>query len=334
MPQNPTEAPASIKMMLLYELLIFSGRPYTLSELRDKTGYSRQTIIRLVEQLDRHSRLGAVKTWKEGRERLYQMALASRPRPDMTEDEIRIMAACRDIAAGILPGEYGELAKAALAKAATALLPDLGRREEVLASIIQTRTMGSIDYGPHAESIDSLRRAIREKRVCIIDYHKLKSPEAASYEVAVTGLQRHSDSLYAVGWKVAPKGTPVPVREITLAVHRIKGIRPTRRIHGLALPDDRRDALYGFPQNDPVKVRVHFTRGVDQYIRERFWSEGQHMEELPDGSIILTFYSQSDNELFAKIMSFGVEATVIEPPSLQERICRECAALLERYSSG
>ena len=334
MPQNPTEAPASIKMMLLYELLMFSGRPYTLSELKDKTGYSRQTIIRLMEQLNHYSRLGSIKTWKEGRDRYFQMVLATRPRPDMTDEEIRIMAACRDIAAGILPGEYGELARATLAKAAAALLPNLDHREEALTPIIQTRTMGSIDYSPFVDTIDTLRQLIREKRVCIVEYHKLKSPGPASYEIAVTGLQRHTDSLYAVGWKVAPKGAPEPIREITLAVHRIRDILPTRRTHTLTLPDDRKDTFYGFPQNPPTRVRVHFTHGVDQYIRERFWSEGQQIEDLADGSIILTFYSQSDNEVFAKIMSFGVEVTVLEPVSLKNRIHQEAAILQERHGDS
>ena len=334
MPKNPTEAPASIKMMLLYELLMFSGRPYTLSELKDKTGYSRQTIIRLLEQLDQYSRLGSIKTWKQGRDRCYQMALSSRPRTDLSDEEIRIMAACHDIASGILPAAYGDLAKASLAKAATALLPDLEIREEALAPIIHTRSMGSIDYSPFVHVIDDIRRSIHEKKVCIVEYHKLKSPESALYEVAITGLQRYSDSLYAIGWKVAPKGTPEALREITLAVHRIKSILPTRRTHSVSLSVDRKDASYGFPQNALTQIRVHFTRGVDQYIKERFWSEDQQIEDLPDGSIILTFSSQSDNEVFAKIMSFGVEATVLEPVSLKKRIYKEAAVLLARHEES
>ncbi|MDL2279519.1 WYL domain-containing protein [Desulfovibrio sp. OttesenSCG-928-G11] len=330
MPTNPTEIPSSIKLLSLYELLAFSGRAYSLSQLREKTGYSRQTILRLVEQLDRYSSLGKIESWKEGRERYFRLSLSKRPAVSMADEDIRVLALCRDIAAGILPSGHEKVADSSLAKTASAFLADMQQREEALAQIIQTRSMGCVDYSAFQGIIDSLRQCIRDKNVCLLEYHKLKASEKKFYEVGFVGLQRYADSLYAIGWLVKEKGSPEAVRQATFAVQRIISVSPTRRKHSLTLPDADSFQLFGFPRNEAEKIRVHFTRGVDQYIRERYWSKEQHIEELDDGSIILTFYSQSQEEVFAKIMSFGIEATVLEPESLKERIRVEAQILSKR----
>ncbi len=70
--------------MVLYELLVFSGRTFTLGELAEKAGHSRQTIARRLEQLHRYNRLGSVKTREKVRERFYQMALSGRPKLDIS----------------------------------------------------------------------------------------------------------------------------------------------------------------------------------------------------------------------------------------------------------
>lgn len=330
MPANPTETPSAIKLLLLYELLAFSGRAYSLSQLTEKSGYSRQTILRLVEQLDRYSSLGKIESWKKGRERYFRLSLVKRPPACMNDEDIRILALCRDIAAGILPDGYEKIADSALAKAASAFLADMRQREEALAHIVQTRAVGSVDYYNSLDIIDSLRQCIREKSVCILEYHKLKSAEKKVYEVGFTGLQRYADSLYAVGWLVKDKGSPEPIRKAIFAVQRICSLTLTRRKHALRLSDGDSLQFFGFPRNEPEKIRVHFTKDVSQYIRERFWSKNQHIEDLEDGSIILSFFSQSREEVFSKIMSFGIEATVLEPEALKERIRKEASILSSR----
>ena len=327
------------RLFRLFEIFVrYPGKEFTHSQLAELTGYPRSTMTRLLQVIKIHCTLGTLAERKEGRNKYYRMDFINQPRLPLNDNEALALSLNRDIAAGFLPDEYKKTSEAAVSKAITTLLLDLSRREEVIIPVVQTRYMGNVDYSaiPGIKEItDTVHRSIGEKRVCELRYHHLKTPGPIWHEIAPLKLQIHHDSIYLIGWEVNDRGTPKPTKDSIshFALHRIKEIISTRRTHGLGLPKEDTFQYYGFPMHEPVKIRVHFTRGVDQYIKERLWSRDQHIEDQADGSVILTFYTQSMRESFSKIMSFGIEATVLEPESLRERFRDEAAKLLERYQS-
>lgn len=326
------------RLFRLFEVFVRSpGTEFTHSQLVERTGYPRSTMTRLLQALKLHCSLGELVERKEGRNKYYKMLFLNQPKMALSADEAKALSLSRDISSGILPGAYRELTDSAVAKSVATLLLNIQQQPEITFPVSQTRYLGNVDYSavPNIKSItDAILLCIKDKSVCEMSYHHLKQdePQDLNHEIAPICLQVHHDSIYLMGWEVSPKGTPKAIGRSPryFALHRIKDILPTRRKHNLTLPQDDTFQYYGFPMHEPAKIRVHFTKGVDQFIKERLWSKDQLIENLPDGSCILTFFTQSMRETFAKIMSFGIEATVLEPESLRERIRAEAKILSTR----
>ena len=327
------------RLFRLFEIFFrYPGTEFTHSQLVELTGYPRPTMTRLLQALKLHCSLGELVERKEGRNKYYKMLFLNQPRMPMNSEEAISLSLSRDIAAGILPGNYKDISESAVSKSVATLLLNIQQQPDITLPVVQTRYMGNVDYSSIPEIktvIDAILQCIKDKKVCYLRYHHLKKEEPAepNHEIAPLIFQVHHDSIYLVAWEVSPKGTPRPIEDTPrhFALHRIKEIRSTRRTHKLALPPGDTFQYYGFPMHEPVTVRVHFTKGVDQFIKERLWSKDQHIETLSDGSCILTFSTQSIRETFSKLMSFGIEATVLEPETLRERVRYESLKLAEKY---
>ena len=327
------------RLFRLFEIFFrYPGIEFSHSQLAELTGYPRSTMTRLLQALKFHCSLGELVERKEGRNKYYKMLFLNQPRMPLNTDEAVSLSLSRDIASGILPDHFRDIAESAVSKSVATLLLNIQQQPEITLPVVQTRYMGNVDYSsiPGIKTTtDTILQCVKSKTVCLLRYHHLKKeePTEPNHEIAPLGLQVHHDSIYLVAWEVAPKGTPRSIEPSPrhFALHRIKEISSTRRTHKLPQPPGDTFQYYGFPMHDPVTIRVHFTRGVDQFIKERLWSADQHIETLPDGSCILTFSTQSMREAFSKIMSFGIEATVLEPESLRERILQESLAVAERH---
>ena len=60
------------KLLKLYSLLLFTGKEYSLTELKDKLMCSKQTIGRLVDKLEK-SYYGSIVVKKKGKENFYSL---------------------------------------------------------------------------------------------------------------------------------------------------------------------------------------------------------------------------------------------------------------------
>ncbi|MEG6501464.1 MULTISPECIES: hypothetical protein [unclassified Desulfovibrio] len=58
-------ATASRKALALFGLLLFGRRAYSLKQLAESLGCSRQTVLRLMEEVV-HTNICRIKSWKEG----------------------------------------------------------------------------------------------------------------------------------------------------------------------------------------------------------------------------------------------------------------------------
>ena len=333
------------KLFKLYGLFAQSpGKEFTHSDLLRMTGFPRATLTRLLEKLENHREIGQLHVRKnekgkgDGRKRYFSMVFHRQPKFPLEIKEAFFLSLSRDIAAGILPDDYRDISESAVSKSVATLLLNIQEHPDITLPVAQTRYMGNVDYSaiPGIKSTtDTILQSIKDKNVCELRYHHLKKEEPVepNHEVAPLILQVHHDSIYLLAWEVSPKGTPNTVEPSPrhFALHRIKEICSTRRTHKLSLPATDTFQYYGFPMHEPVKIRVQFTKGVDQFIKERLWSKDQEIENQLDGSCILTFYTQRMDEAFSKIMSFGIEATVLEPESLRKRIKAESTTLIERY---
>ncbi len=67
------------------------------------------------------------------------------------------------------------------------------------AAIFHQTTVGASDYSEKADLIDTLMRAIEERRVTFITYQSLQATEPVTYDIHPFGLTYHRGSLYLVG---------------------------------------------------------------------------------------------------------------------------------------
>lgn len=74
---------------------------------------------------------------------------------------------------------------------------------------------------------------------------------------------------------------------------------------------------------------VRFTEAVADYIREKKWHPSQLLKELPDGGVELRMSLSSLVEVQRWILSWGGDATVLEPATLRKQL-REVGERLTR----
>ena len=80
-----------------------------------------------------------------------------------------------------------------------------------------------------------------------------------------------------------------------------------------------------------VTVRARFSPMQARWIRERRYHQSQEIEEIPDGSLVVTFHIAGTAEILRWLLSFGAEVEVLEPESLREQILKESKRIAAQY---
>ncbi|MCK5861136.1 MAG: transcriptional regulator, partial [Candidatus Hydrogenedentes bacterium] len=162
-------ATAGQKVIGLYALLLFSGRSYSLPQLAGLFHCSKQTILRMMEQIEMNHRL-EIESWFEGGRKWYRARpLRQRPNVTLSVEDIQQLLLCRDMVWRLFPESLQEQLGETIAKTAV-LLPDYDERGDALESIAHFHPKGVVDYSHSQPILDALFRAIRERHICKIVY--------------------------------------------------------------------------------------------------------------------------------------------------------------------
>lgn len=321
------------KLLRLFSLLLFSHERYSLTALTEILECSKQTVLRLIDQLEA-SGWGKVRRDEDGRRALFWIERpSSLPKISLNAEGVQELMLCRAFLEHMLPRALDSGADTAL-RQASAYIP-----EADIAHVAATNAVGGsvskgrIDYSAFREFLDPLLRAIAGKTVCEITYKSPHATEPRVFDFAPMRLLAHGESLYVTGWKVKPKGTPLPEYEnsTTLLAHRIRHVRPTRRTwSGLPEPEDT--GAFGIMRGEPFSVSIRITTPeAVAYVAERIWSDNQKLDFQKDGSLLLTMTAQSAPEVASWVLSLGSAAEVLTPQWLRDEIAGEIALLHTRY---
>lgn len=321
----------SERLLALYSMLLFSGRTVSLTELARELDCSKQTVRRLVDQLEASS-FGKLLRGMRGREVTYHLERpATLPKVSLDPEGLQQLALCRAFLCHLLPKSMQKTMDAALLQA-SALLPEgetLGDAE----CMGQAAARGPIDYSPFQQSLRTLMDAIRQGRVCEIGY-RATSGERKRHFFAPQKLLAYHESLYAHGWMVAEEGRAEPLFEspTNLAVHRMTGVRMTRRrLEGCLEKGDDRQDCFGLMVGRPFTVRVRFDASAAVYVSERTWSRDQKLTRHRDGGVTLTMTARSEAEVVSWVLSFADAATLLSPRRLRGRIAETARRLCAVY---
>jgi predicted DNA-binding transcriptional regulator YafY len=324
----------AMKVLRLYILLLFSGRKYSLAELARKFDCSKQTILRMMEQINL-SKFEQVDSWEEeGRRYFRAKTPPQRPNLALDVEAIQHLLLCRDIVWHIFPPALRQEIEETIAQT-TVLLPDFNQRSEALTSFARNHAKGSIDYSRHQEILKSLLNAIQKKRICQVVYRSSSARKIQELRIAPFKLVAYHDGLFVRARLEESLANPEGNIDRILAVHRIVSLQKTDKT--FQVPVDRKKQpkqTFGFMEGKPFRVKVAFGPAAAAYVSERTWSDDQKLKSLPDGGLLLEFTATSRPEVLSWVLSFRTEAQLLEPADIREELASIVEALADVYSSG
>lgn len=318
-----------MRLLQLYMLLGASNRRYSLGQLAGIFRCSRQSILRMMEQLERVPGM-PIRSWIENKTRYYQIK-PGRKSPDiaLSIESLQHLVLCRDIVRNLLPKPIQEEIKRTIG-AASVLLGGSKDDPGLSGSFAEARGKGTIDYTPHQKTLETIQRAMRERRICRIKYAAQLGGPVKVFSMAPIRLVAFREALYVRGHLLDPRGRATHKKPATLAIHRIHGtelMTPWER----PLPECDDDHFFGFAFHAPLSVRIKFSPEAATYVSERTWSAEQQIQTRKDGSIVLRLSTTSRPELLSWVMSFGKEAELLSPAFLRRELSNMLSDTLQRY---
>jgi predicted DNA-binding transcriptional regulator YafY len=310
------------KLISLFAKLLFTAESYSLTELAKMLGCSKQSVIRLINDI-RMAYGVDIEENNQGNRKYYRLIKKGKDMPviPMAQSELTALQMCKTFTEHLLGEQiYGEATRA-LEKN----LPLVSGEGRLLSRHFASFCTGTIDYTPHQGKIRILIEAMNAKKICRITYQAIMQKKAKTYHIKPLKMFSYRDTLYLHARLAREPGKAYrePDFDPLLAIHRLKKVEITDR--GYEYPKDYDfeevfDKTFGFMKEDCFEVELEFRGWAAQYVAERIWSYDQKIIKIDDDKIRMTFSASSNVELIAWILSFGEEVKVIEPKWVVEQI--------------
>lgn len=182
---------------------------------------------------------------------------------------------------------------------------------------LSVRSLAAIDYSDHRFTLECLREAIENRHAIRIRY---RTPDGVVTDRVIEPGFLHWDggieAMYVPSWCHLRDAIRI------FAVHRIFSVEPLPDRPARTMPPRRTmERAFRVWYRDKVEhVQVAFSPRVAQEIRERNWHPSQRVIEAPEGGLHLHLDISAPEELERWLLGFGVDARVIEPERLADRI--------------
>lgn len=303
------------KIIGLFVRLLFTREEYSLTRLAELLRCSKQTVLRLLDDLQRSHRIELEERRAGNRKFVKLRRPEGRPLPrTLSEMEFNLLLMCRDFTAHLLGEELFQEATRALEKS-QALLDGDGTRSERHFAIFRP---GTIDYTPHQATLKTLIQAMEERRILKLQYKALEEPRAKTLYVKPLKVFSHRETVYLharLARKPGQRG-PAPDYEPLLAVHRIEAAALTDRRYEFPKDYDFETAFnrhFGLIKQAVFEVEAEFYGSAATFAAERTWSPDQHLHWIDSDTLRLVFTASSEWEILAWILSFRDGARLIRP---------------------
>ncbi|MBN2468536.1 MAG: WYL domain-containing protein [Deltaproteobacteria bacterium] len=322
------------KLINLFARLLFTGEQHSLTDLSRELGCSKQTVLRLLDDIQRGFK-GEIEVTKQGNRHFYRIQKTDpTPHLPISRMEVNVLYMCRAFAEHLLGKTQFEDATRAFLKS-HALLP---QEENGGQQYFACFRPGSIDYTPHQETLQALLAAMEEKKICKITYQPIGEGKDKNFYIKPLKIFSHLDTIYLHARMARTPGKKYidPAFDPLLAMHRIKAIDKTERPYRLPKDYDFEKTFnreFGIIKEKAFEVEAEFTGWAAGYISERVWSPHQKIVKKGKGKIILTFASSSQAEVMSWILSFGEEARLLKPEWLVKQVKDRIEKMQKTYST-
>jgi predicted DNA-binding transcriptional regulator YafY len=324
------------KLISLFARLLFSGESYSLTELSRLLNCSKQSVLRLMQDIRKAYGVDIEESYSANR-KYYRVKRPGSTKTlyPLTELELSVLQMCRDFTSHMLGKKLFEEATRAIAKS-QALLPDKPAWNGHHFGVFRP---GTIDYTPYHEIICDLIGAMEARMVCRITYKAISTQRPKSFHIKPLKIFSHHDALYLHAQRAKEPGKPyhAPDYDPLLAIQRIKQVESTDRTFDYPTDFDFEKAFnkqFGVMKGEAFEVEVEFTGWAAQYVSERIWSPDQKIKKFGKDRVRLTFSATSEPEVISWVLSFGVAAILRVPRSLASQITDMALNIWKRYQSA
>lgn len=181
----------------------------------------------------------------------------------------------------------------------------------------------------------SIINCLQERRAITFLYHKISSDRKDDQ------VQKYRINPYKIlftqtgDWYLMGAKTDRPSEIRTFSFARMSNIEETKERY--MIPSDFRLTKYMDPQmgvwsgSGMFRVVLLFDKSIGQFVLERTWHHTQHLEQLEDGSVKLTFTTSQLHDPKRIVMTYGSLVKVLEPPELIEDVRDELKKALAMY---
>jgi predicted DNA-binding transcriptional regulator YafY len=322
------------KLISLFARLLFSKESYSLTELSVMLDCSKQTVMRLVNDI-RMAYGVDIEESTVGNRKYYRLVKKGKSTPviPLTASELNALHMCKTFTAHLLGESFYTEATRALEKT----IPLSAGEAKLPSRHFASFSTGTIDYTPHQENIRALIEAMNAKKICRITYQAIMQKKAKTYHVKPLKIFSYRDTLYLHARLAKEPGKVYrpPDFDPLLAIHRFKKVEMTELCFEYPADYDFNevfDRSFGLVKEDCFEVEIEFQGWAADYVAERTWSPDQKITKIGDDKIRINFSASSEVELIAWILSFGEEAKVIQPEWLEAEIINKVERTALSYS--
>jgi predicted DNA-binding transcriptional regulator YafY len=187
------------------------------------------------------------------------------------------------------------------------------------------------DYAQFRNILNQVNQAAMERPRVEMVYHSLHRKEKTLRKVDPYKVWLYDGTIYLIGLCHLRE----EVRMFVL--DRIKMLKVTDERFTVAKDfhlDEFMRHSFKVMHDELHSVKVRISPGWARWVGEKIWHESQKATKLPSGSLEITFRVAGLDEIKRWILSFGPEATVLEPEKLKEMVRKDLSRNLAQYSKS
>jgi predicted DNA-binding transcriptional regulator YafY len=268
----------------------------------------------------------------DGRNLWCLLDSARKPMPMMFElPELMALYFSSDVLKVLKGTVFYDSLESFLKKVKSSIPPDAEKYLSQVEKSLHTRPGPYKDYGKFKKIIEQINDAVINRRVIDITYYTLSRKKTHQRKVDPYKIWFYSGGFYLIGHCKWRDGIRI------FAVDRIKTIHLTDETFDVPEEFDVEEYMrssFGVFHGKPVKIRVLFSSGIAEFIKEKIWHETQKLYDTPDGSILFEANVACTKEIKAWIMRWGAKAIVLEPEELKDEIRTEAVEMMAAYANG
>ncbi|HIJ81680.1 MAG TPA: WYL domain-containing transcriptional regulator [Desulfuromonadales bacterium] len=305
----------------------FLARPggATMQELGDELEVDRRTAYRIRETLeelgfplyDDTSNLDGKKRYRFEASYLKKLPNLSIPELNLTLSELIALYFIRGNGKLFGGTDIERNIESAYTKLDAFMPEGLARNLEKVKTLFVASSKFAKDYRDKQDIIETITDAIFRQQTCLVGYHSFHDDKMKGFKIDPLKFFERDGGLYL--FVRTTKYGDIRV----LAVERINSLTMTEATFSQPEnfdPDTLLENAFSIVYDEPVEVKIHFSKEVARYIKERRWSKEQIITEQTDGSIILDLKTSGWMDVKKWLLSFGAEAELLEPEQLRSEI--------------